>query len=197
MSNQNQELRASPEKNIGKSQFSVTGEGDFSIDYRSSNVCQLSNFSEKSEYKLSSREEPLYCIYPSQSTEKISLSERNVSKTVTSQSNVFQELNISESIYKEDHYFFLEKIRNEIDKMEKIHHIKILKILKEYKNVKLNENKSGVFVNLSFLPKEAIDNIVNYLEYIREQEKYISNLENQQESLKVLLNNDGFQRSES
>ena len=85
------------------------------------------------------------------------------------------------------YYSFLEKVRDEIEKMDKIHHVRILKILKEYKNIKLNENKSGIFINLSFLPNEAIETIVKYIEYIKEQEKYILTVENQQESFKTLL----------
>jgi hypothetical protein len=87
----------------------------------------------------------------------------------------------------DDYYIFLEKIRIEIEKMDKMHHVKILKILKNHKNIKLNENKSGVFVNMSFLSRDVIETLVKYLDYIREQEKYISNVETQQESLKNLL----------
>ena len=87
----------------------------------------------------------------------------------------------------EKYYLLLENIRNEIEKMDKIHHIRVLKILKDYKSIKLNENKSGIFVNLSFLPREAIETLVKYIEYIKKQEEYILNAENQQKSFKNLL----------
>ena len=61
------------------------------------------------------------------------------------------------------HIMDLEIMKNKIEKMSKKHHIEILKILKMNANVKLNENKSGVFVNLSFLPHDTIDEIQNYL----------------------------------
>ena len=63
----------------------------------------------------------------------------------------------------------IENIRNKIESMDKNHHIEILKILKK-NGVKLNENKSGVFVNLSFLSKEIIDEINTYLLYVNDQE---------------------------
>jgi hypothetical protein len=75
----------------------------------------------------------------------------------------------------------LEKMKTKIEKMNKHHHIEILKILKNNPNVKLNENKSGVFVNLSFLPNNAIDEITKYIDYITDQENSIRFMESQQE----------------
>jgi hypothetical protein len=75
----------------------------------------------------------------------------------------------------------LEKMKTKIEKMNKHHHIEILKILKNNPNVKLNENKSGVFVNLSFLPSNAIDEVTKYIDYITDQENSIRFMESQQE----------------
>jgi hypothetical protein len=68
--------------------------------------------------------------------------------------------------------------------MSKMHHIEILKILKKNGNVKLNENKSGVYVNLSFLPKDTISELEYYLNYIEDQETSLIILENQKEEFK-------------
>jgi hypothetical protein len=78
----------------------------------------------------------------------------------------------------------LENIKTKIEKMGKTHHIEILKILKKNGNVKLNENKSGVYVNLSFLPKDSINDLENYLNYIEDQESSLIRLENQKEEFK-------------
>jgi hypothetical protein len=78
----------------------------------------------------------------------------------------------------------LEILKTKIEKMSKNHHIEILKILKKNANVKLNENKSGVYVNLSFLPKDSITEIENYLNYIELQETSLVTLENQKEEFK-------------
>jgi hypothetical protein len=80
--------------------------------------------------------------------------------------------------------FDLDKIKTKIEGMTKLHHIEILKILKKTPSIKLNENKSGVFVNLSFLPQTTIDEIVKYIDYIFEQEKSIEFLETQCENYK-------------
>jgi hypothetical protein len=81
----------------------------------------------------------------------------------------------------------LEIMKNKIEKMSKKHHIEILKILKMNANVKLNENKSGVFVNLSFLPQDTIHEIQNYLNYIHDQESSLVFLENQKEEFKNIF----------
>ena len=78
----------------------------------------------------------------------------------------------------------LEILKNKIEKMSKTHHIEILKILKMNSNIKLNENKSGVYVNLSFLPQESIKEIEKYLNYIQDQESSLFTLENQKEEFK-------------
>jgi hypothetical protein len=78
----------------------------------------------------------------------------------------------------------LEILKTKIEKMSKMHHIEILKILKKNGNVKLNENKSGVYVNLSFLPKDTISDLENYLNYIEDQEMSLIILENQKEEFK-------------
>lgn len=82
--------------------------------------------------------------------------------------------------------YYIENIKNQIEKMDKIHHIEILKILKNNKT-RLNENKSGVFINMSFLTKEVINKIIQYLEYVKKQEQYINGVENIQENLKHFI----------
>jgi hypothetical protein len=73
----------------------------------------------------------------------------------------------------------LEKLKYKIEQLNKQHHIEILKILKKNSTVTLNENKSGVYVNLSLLPEQSITDIFNYVNYIEEQEKTLSSLETQ------------------
>ena len=58
----------------------------------------------------------------------------------------------------------LESLKTQIEKLEKEQQIEILKILNNNPEVKLNENKSGVFINLPFLPKSAISDIKKHLD---------------------------------
>jgi hypothetical protein len=74
-------------------------------------------------------------------------------------------------------------IKNKIESMNKYHQIEILKILS--KNLcKLNENKSGVYVNLSFLNSETIDELQRYIDYTNEQETSLITVEYQKEEFK-------------
>jgi hypothetical protein len=78
----------------------------------------------------------------------------------------------------------LEAIKKQIEQMDKNHQIEILKILKQNNTITLNENKSGVYVNLSFLPEKTIEDIKKYVKHTNVQENFISNLETQQTNFK-------------
>lgn len=73
----------------------------------------------------------------------------------------------------------LDELKLKIEQLNKQHHIEILKILKKNSAVTLNENKSGVYVNLTLLPEQSISDIYNYVKYIEEQEATLSSLETQ------------------
>ena len=78
----------------------------------------------------------------------------------------------------------LEWIKSRIDGMEKKKHIEILKLLKTVPEVKLNENKSGVFVNLSFLTRTTLDMLTSYIDATDEQESSFMRMETQKEEFK-------------
>ena len=78
----------------------------------------------------------------------------------------------------------IENIKAKVDKMSSSQQLEILKILHANGDVKLNENKSGVFVNLSFLPKTAINAIEEYLKYVNDQEESLDVIETRKETVK-------------
>jgi len=51
------------------------------------------------------------------------------------------------------HIHALELMKTVIEQMNKIHHIEILKIIKKNSLIKINENKSGVYINLTVIPE--------------------------------------------
>jgi hypothetical protein len=77
----------------------------------------------------------------------------------------------------------LEKLKNIIESMSKYHQIEILKILSR-KLSKINENKSGCYINMSFLPEETINDVEEYLSYIKVQEESLETMEYQKEEFK-------------
>tara|TARA_B110000285_G_scaffold222356_1_gene276432 strand:- start:7562 stop:7882 length:321 start_codon:yes stop_codon:yes gene_type:complete len=80
----------------------------------------------------------------------------------------------------------LEELKQKIELLSKFHQIEILKILS--KNLcKLNENKNGIFVNMSFLPNEVIQDLDKYMNYIEEQSETFQTLEYQKEEFKNII----------
>lgn len=78
---------------------------------------------------------------------------------------------------------YLNRLKNQIEGMEKHHQIEILKILS--KNLcKLNENKSGVYVNMTFLEQPIIEELEEYIKYMKEQEENLNTTEYQKEEFK-------------
>ena len=75
------------------------------------------------------------------------------------------------------------EIKKTVEKMNKSNQIEILKILKKNPNIKLNENKSGVFVNITYLSEEIVNNIKQHICYIDEQEKCLEQMEYQKKEI--------------
>jgi hypothetical protein len=77
----------------------------------------------------------------------------------------------------------LEKLKNTIESMSKYHQIEILKILSK-KLTKINENKSGCYINMTFLPDDTLYAIEEYMSYIKDQEECLETMEYQKEEFK-------------
>jgi hypothetical protein len=81
----------------------------------------------------------------------------------------------------------LESLKTQIEAMNKTQHIEILKILRSNPLVKLNENKSGVYINLSFLPMEILAEVQEYVHYIQDQESSLKSMECQKQEFKNIF----------
>lgn len=80
----------------------------------------------------------------------------------------------------------LETLKVKIEGLSKFHQTEVLKIL-SHNLCKLNENKSGIFVNMSFLPNEVIDELEKYICYVEEQDNTINIIESKKEEFKTIL----------
>ena len=74
-------------------------------------------------------------------------------------------------------------IRDEIEKMEKIHQVHILKIFKK-NNIDFTENSNGIFVNMSILNKDILNDIRSYIKYVNLQQKQLNKVEQDKERYK-------------
>ena len=64
-------------------------------------------------------------------------------------------------------------MKSRIEKLEKEQQLEILKILNTNPDVKINENKSGVYINLSYLEPTIVSKLKAYLDYVKDQEKVL------------------------
>ena len=75
------------------------------------------------------------------------------------------------------------KIRDQVEKMAKIHQINILKIFKKY-NIDFTENSNGIFVNMTILNKDILEEITSYISYVNLQQKQLNKIEQDKERYK-------------
>lgn len=78
----------------------------------------------------------------------------------------------------------LNNIREKIELMSKFNQVEVLRILSKYNNIVLNENKYGIHVNLTDVPKEVIEKIKTFIEYVNTQENTLNVIEMQKEDFK-------------
>lgn len=74
-------------------------------------------------------------------------------------------------------------LKEKIELLSKFHQIEILKILKKGDICTLNENKNGIFINLTNINKETIIELETYLEYVKKQEQQLNDIERQKSVL--------------
>lgn len=78
----------------------------------------------------------------------------------------------------------LEKMKNVIESFNKKSQIEVLKIIQETSPSTINENKSGIYINMTFLKKETLDRLHQYIEYVDDQETLLQPFESQKEDFK-------------
>ncbi|MDC1321299.1 hypothetical protein N8261_04995 [Flavobacteriaceae bacterium] len=81
-------------------------------------------------------------------------------------------------------------LKEDIENLSKFHQIEILKLLKSDSSCTLNENKNGIFVNMTNLNKPIIEEIRQYLLYVTTQEKQLNDVEDKKEVLSTTYFND-------
>jgi hypothetical protein len=72
----------------------------------------------------------------------------------------------------------LQSLKEIIEDLPKFNQIEILKILKKSPDVTINENKNGIFVNLSLVDEKIINELKRYVEYVNKQTKTLDEIEN-------------------
>tara|TARA_B110000879_G_C11135574_1_gene497962 strand:- start:1501 stop:1815 length:315 start_codon:yes stop_codon:yes gene_type:complete len=80
----------------------------------------------------------------------------------------------------------LENLKLTIEKMNNYHQVEVLRILSRHL-CKLNENKSGVYINLSYVDKPVIEDLQKYIKYTIDQESTLTTTEYQKTEFRTAL----------
>jgi|LakMenEpi03Aug12_release.lakeMendotaPanAssembly.Ray.scaffolds.fasta_scaffold1637603_2 hypothetical protein len=75
-------------------------------------------------------------------------------------------------------------IRDLIHEMNKYNQIEVLRIMKNYENITLNENRYGIHINLTDLNEEQINELTSYINYVSIQETTLNYGEQQKNTFK-------------
>ena len=78
----------------------------------------------------------------------------------------------------------LNNLKNIVDNLDKTHHLKIFKVLKD-NNVIYSENRNGIFTNMNSFDEKTIKDIEKALQYIKQQEKQLKDIETIKDDLKI------------
>jgi hypothetical protein len=78
----------------------------------------------------------------------------------------------------------LNSICSQIEAMTQNNQIEVLRILSKHKDIILNENKNGIYINLTEIENTVINELSSYIQYINEQESNLNVMELQKQQFK-------------
>jgi len=68
----------------------------------------------------------------------------------------------------------LELLKTNIENLEKPRQLEILKIIYKNQSTIINENKNGIYINMSSLTDKTLDSLKEYMKYIYTQEEELN-----------------------
>ena len=81
----------------------------------------------------------------------------------------------------------LDTIKTKIESLDKSHQIEVLRIIKRNPAITLNENKSGIYINLTFLAEDTLTELCEFIRYISDQEQLLDPMETQKQDFKNIF----------
>lgn len=78
----------------------------------------------------------------------------------------------------------LEKMKTIIESFTKKHQIEVLRIIQQSSSSMINENKNGIYINMTFLTPTTVEQLHQYIYYVQDQEKMLKPFETQKEDFK-------------
>ena len=80
-------------------------------------------------------------------------------------------------------------VKERIEQMSVHHQIEVLQLVYDLSLNNLNENKNGVFINLTQQSPNTIEILSNYIQYITKQQSQLTEMENETDKLGALFGN--------
>lgn len=81
----------------------------------------------------------------------------------------------------------LESMKTSIERMSKTNQLMVLHLLKTNLRVKLNENKSGFFINMACLPLDLLQNLHQFIHFVKDQEQVLQTMEYEKDKMALLF----------
>jgi hypothetical protein len=79
----------------------------------------------------------------------------------------------------EETYKQLVSLQKTIEQLDKSHHIEILQIITKYPEIRLHPKSNGFHFRMDLFPTETINEIRQYVEFVKKQESELNIMENQ------------------
>lgn len=77
----------------------------------------------------------------------------------------------------------IQDLKKSIESMSIHHQIEVLKILKNMPTAPVNENQNGTFINLSILLDKDIEILQEYVDYVKDQQQTLSDIEAKKQTI--------------
>ena len=88
----------------------------------------------------------------------------------------------------------LTALRDKIEGMEQIHQLRVLEIIRKG-NMDYTENANGIFINMSILNSQIVNEIQDYIKYIKLQQQQLDKIEKDKDNLKKTFYKDNKGKS--
>lgn len=123
---------------------------------------------------------PPHAAYMSESMTQIMPPSSHAPPIIASLSAMNELQSIAQQVETKTNY--LMALKEGIENMPAIHQVEILRILHN-KQTQINENKNGVFVNISKINDTILRELEDYMNYVIQQEKQLNEIEEQKQLL--------------
>tara|TARA_B100000401_G_C52757824_1_gene696631 strand:- start:161 stop:433 length:273 start_codon:yes stop_codon:yes gene_type:complete len=77
----------------------------------------------------------------------------------------------------------LQNLKDVIENLPKCYQVEVLRLIVKDKNVTINENKNGIFINLSDIPDSLTQQLKKYISFVEEQLQILNNVDKKQAHL--------------